>query len=350
MTERVRVGVVGATGYTGAELLRLLLGHPHAEIQAVVGHSKAGEPVSSVLPSFRGRLDGKVEAFDAASLAERTDVCFLALPHGASAQTARALRAEGVVVMDLSADFRLRDPATYKTWYGEHAAPELLASAVYGLVELAREDLRTADLVAVAGCYPTASTLAAAPLLHAKLADPQSIIIDAKSGVSGAGRSPSPSTQFSETAEGLRAYKTGGTHRHVPEIEQTLSAVASETVRVTFTPHLVPMTRGILATVYATPARSGVTAEEATAAASKLYAGSPSVTVLDPGTNPDTAWVRGSNRAFVSYGVDARTGRIVGQSVIDNLVKGAAGQAIQCMNVRFGFDEGAGLGAVAVWP
>jgi N-acetyl-gamma-glutamyl-phosphate reductase len=346
----VRVGVVGATGYTGAELLRLLLAHPHAEIAAVVGHSKAGESIGNVLPSLRGLLPGAVQAFDADALAKATDLCFLALPHGASAEPAKALLERGVKVFDLSADFRLKDLAAHAAWYGAHHAPDLAARAVYGLVELHRESIRNADLVAVPGCFPTCSTLALAPLVKARLVETTGIIVDAKTGVSGAGRSAATTTHFPETSEGVRAYKSAGAHRHTPEIEQELGLLAGAPVTLTFTPHLVPMTRGILATCYAGRSSAQVTAQACTDAARALYQGSPSVTVLDAGAHPDTLWVRGSNRAYVSYAVDERTGRVIAQSVIDNLVKGASGQAIQCMNVRFGFPEGAGLEAPAMWP
>ncbi len=341
--------VVGATGYTGAELVRLLHGHPHIELGPLVGSSTAGRTIADVLPSLAGVVAGSIEGFDAASIARRADVAFCALPHGASAPTVAALREAGVVVFDLSADFRLRELEVYTQWYGAHGAPELLSSAVYGLVELHREALRRAELVAVPGCYPTASILALAPLLSAGLVEPEGLVVDAKSGVSGAGRKPGAATHFAEVAEGLRAYKAGGLHRHTPEIEQALGAVAGRSVTLTFTPHLVPMSRGILVTAYAA-ARPGVTAERCTDAARRLYEGSPSVVVRDAGTHPDTLWVRGSNRAQLAYHLDGRTGRVIAMSVIDNLVKGAAGQAVQGANVRFGFPEGAGLQALAAWP
>ncbi|HEY8428641.1 MAG TPA: N-acetyl-gamma-glutamyl-phosphate reductase [Sandaracinaceae bacterium] len=346
----VRAVVVGATGYTGAELVRLLLGHPGVELAGLVGHSTAGEPVSAVLPSLAGIVSGTVAPFDARAIAEQADAAFCALPHGASADKVGALREAGLVVFDLSADFRLRSLDTYRQWYGEHGAPERLAEAVYGLPELYREALRTADLVAVPGCYPTSAILPLAPLLREGLVElDQPIVVDAKSGVSGAGRPPKPRTHYPETAESLRAYSIAGRHRHTPEIEQELSAAAGREVRVVFSPHLVPMTRGILSTIYLRP-RAGVDAGRCTEAARGLYEGSPSVHVLAPNECPDTLRVRGSNRAHLSYTSDERSGWIVAQAAIDNLVKGAAGQAVQCMNVRFGFDEGAGLGQPALWP
>ena len=348
--EKVRVAVIGATGYTGAELLRLLVAHPRVEITRVVGHGKAGLPVADVLPSFHGVLGGTIAAFDADDVRAHAEVAFLALPHGAAASVAKELRARGVLVIDLSADFRLRDRALHAQWYGEDHAPELAREAVYGLPELHREALRRADLIAVPGCFPTASTLALAPLLGDRLVLTKGLIIDAKTGVSGAGRTPLPNTHFPETSEGVRAYKSAGQHRHGPEIEQELSAVAGEAIRVVFTPHLVPMTRGMLATAYAIAIDESVTAARCTEAARVLYANSPVVVVLEPGSHPDTLWVRGSARAHLSYARDERTGTIIAQAAIDNLGKGASGQAVQCLNIRFGFPEDLGLPAVALFP
>jgi N-acetyl-gamma-glutamyl-phosphate reductase len=327
----------------------LIHGHPRLRVTRIVGQSSAGEKVSAALPSLAGLFDGEVVAFDADDVAGAAEIAFAALPHGASAGVVRDLRARGVRVLDLSADFRLDDPAVYAEWYGEHLAPELFGTAVYGLVELHREALVGAELVAVPGCYPTASILGLAPLLAERLVAPDGIVIDAKSGASGAGRKPGPGTHLPEVGEGIRAYKSAGAHRHTPEIEMVLSEIAGAPIRVTFTPHLVPMTRGILATGYVM-AEPNVTAARCTEAARARYEGSPSVVVLDPGAHPDTAWVRGSNRAFISYGHDARTGRIVTQTVIDNLVKGAAGQAIQCLNVAMGWPEGEGVSHAPMWP
>ena len=345
----IRTIVVGGTGYTGAELVRLVLGHPSLQLVSIVGNTTAGQAVADVLPSLRGIVEGAVQPFDPDTVAAQADVAFCALPHAASAEAVSALRKRGQKVFDLSADFRFEDLSVYEAWYGKHPVPERLSEAVYGLVELHRDELRDADLVAVPGCYPTAATLALAPLVKNGLIRTDGIVVDAKSGVSGAGRAVSSATHFPETAEGVRAYKAG-VHRHGPEVEQELSRLAGGPVKVTFVPHLVPMTRGILATCYAQPADATVTAAACIEAARALYARSPSVHVLDQGQHPDTLWVRGSNRVHVGYAQDPNSGTVIAMSAIDNLVKGASGQAIQCLNVRFGLDEGAGLQAPAQWP
>ena len=350
MTDKpIRATVVGGTGYTGAELVRLALGHPSIELTAIVGNTTAGEPVDKVLPSLQGVMGGVVQPFDPDVIAKAADVAFCALPHAASAAAVSALRERDVPVLDLSADFRFDDLSVYEAWYGKHPVPERLSEAVYGLVELHREELVGADLIAVPGCYPTAATLALAPLVNSGLIKTEGIIVDAKSGVSGAGRALSGATHFPEVAEGVRAYKAGA-HRHGPEIEQELGRLAGDAVRITFVPHLVPMSRGILATCYGQPAAGSLTAEACTEAARTMYADSSSVHVLEVGQHPDTLWVRGSNRVHVAYAQEPNSGTIVAMSAIDNLVKGASGQAIQCLNVRFGLDEGAGLEATAQWP
>jgi len=345
----IRATIVGGTGYTGAELVRLVIAHPSLELASIVGNSTAGQAIGEVLPSLRGIVEGAVQPFEPDAIAEDADLAFCALPHSASAAAVGALRQRGQKVLDLSADFRFRDLSVYEAWYGKHPVPERLSEAVYGLVELHREELRHADLIAVPGCYPTASTLALAPLLKNGLIRPDGIAVDAKSGVSGAGRGLSAATHFPETAEGVRAYKAGA-HRHGPEIEQELSRLAGAAVKIAFVPHLLPMTRGILATCYARPVDSKATAAACIEAARALYEGSPSVQVLDEGEHPDTLWVRGSNRVHVGYAQDRGSGTLIAMSAIDNLVKGASGQAIQCLNVRFGLDEGVGLQAPAQWP
>jgi N-acetyl-gamma-glutamyl-phosphate reductase len=333
----MRAAVIGASGYTGAELVRLLLGHPDVSLTGLYARASAGQPIAALLPQLAGVLDRTLEPVDVDAIAAHADVAFSALPHGESAPIVAGLAARGVRVLDLSADLRLHDPAAHRTWYGADPAPELRARAVYGLPERHRARLRDAALVAVPGCYPTAAILAAAPLMP--LVDGP-LIVDAKSGVSGAGRTPGTATHFPEIAEGIRPYKVAGTHRHTAEMEQELGA------RVSFTPHLAPMSRGILACVYARP-RAPV---DFHAEVARAYAGEPFVTVLPPGAVPDTAHVRGSNRAHVAVHHDRRADLVVTMAAIDNLVKGAAGQAVQCMNLMLGLAETAGLAAVATFP
>lgn len=347
----LRVAVVGAAGYTGVELLRLLLEHPHARIVAVYGRSRVGESIAEIFPSLAGRLELALRALDVDELADSADVAFLSLPHGESAPVAHALAERGVLVCDLSADLRLRDARVHTEWYGgADADSPLRARAVYGLPERHRAELATARVIAVPGCYPTATILAIAPLLARGLVSPDGLIVDAKSGVSGAGRTPALAAHFPEAGEGLRPYKVAGTHRHTPEIEQELALAAGRELRLTFTPHLAPMSRGILACVYATPTSPTRAAAEYQAALVEAYADEPFVVVLPPGQLPDTAAVRGSNRAHVAVALDARAGRVLAIAAIDNLVKGAAGQAIQCMNLARGLPERAGLDGAALFP
>jgi N-acetyl-gamma-glutamyl-phosphate reductase len=350
----LRVGIVGASGYTGAELVRLVTLHPLLELSYVGARDKAGLRLAEVLPATTGipNLGDRVlDAFAperAAALRDEIDVAFTALPHAASAKAGKALFDAGIRVVDLSADFRLRDAKTYAAWYGDHPATELLAVAVYGLPELHREALRGARLIAAPGCYPTSSILPLAPLLRAGLIEHDGLIIDATSGVSGAGRSPGPSTHFSETAEGLRAYKVAGTHRHIPEIEQELSRVAGESLRVAFTPHLAPHIRGISTTAYAR-VKAGTTAEACRSAARDLYR-EGLVSVLPEGRLPDTLWVRGSARAHVAYAIDERVGTVIALCALDNLAKGASAQAIQALNVSLGWPDALGLPEVGLFP
>lgn len=363
MRPRVPVAVVGASGYTGSELLRILLHHPDVEVVSVTAKRAAGQRLDQVFPQLRGVSTASIDTFDAAQVAARAQVAFAALPHGESARVVAALHERGVTVLDLSADFRLRDAALWRQWYGdaehaEHPAVGLLRQAIYGAPELHRAELvRAAEaraagqvpLVAVPGCYPTATLLAIAPLVRAGLVEPGELIVDAKSGVSGAGRSPGLGTHFAEIAEGLRAYKVGGAHRHTPEMEQELGAVAGQPLTLLFTPHLVPMARGILSCVYARPRGDGDPARFHRALVD-AYRDEPFVSVLPPGALPDTAHVRGSNRAHVTAVYDARSRRVLALGAIDNLVKGAAGQAVQCMNLVLGFDETAGLLQAPMFP
>jgi N-acetyl-gamma-glutamyl-phosphate reductase len=342
MTKEVPVAVVGASGYTGAELLRLLAVHPHVRIAGVYAKRAAGERLPAIFPQFAGRLDLEIRAFDAAEIAAAARVVFCALPHGESSPIVAQLYDRGLTVLDLSADLRLHDPAAYKEWYGHDAHP-LCQEAVYGIPELARRELRDVRLWAVPGCYPTASLLALAPLVDAGLVSREGLIIDAKSGVSGAGRAATQSVHFSEIGEGVRAYKVAGAHRHTPEIEQGLGARG-----IVFTPHLLPMTRGILATCYAAPTDPTRPAAAYRDALAARYAGRAFISVID--TPPDTAHLRGSNRAHVFATFDARARRVVAMCAIDNLTKGASGQAIQCMNLALGLPETAGLDGVGVFP
>lgn len=346
---KLRVALIGATGYTGAELLRLLAVHPHVEVTLAVARKEVGKPLAELFPHLTGRTSLVLEAFDPDEVARRADVAFLALPHGTAAASAKPLLERGVKVLDLSADFRLKDPATYAAHYGgAHPHPELLSEAVYGLVEHHRAELPGRALVAVPGCYPTAVSLGAAPLLRAGLAHPERILASCLSGVSGAGREAKVSSLFCEAGEGASAYGVA-VHRHQPEMEQELSLAAGAPVSLTFAPHLVPMSRGIHATVVL-DLKPGIEAADVERAFAQAYAPGGFVQWLGLGRHPSTAWVRGSNRCLVSAAVDARLGRVIVTSVIDNLVKGASGQAVQCLNLVAGFPETAGLEGGTAFP
>ena len=358
--ERLRVGIVGAAGYTGAELLRLIHGHPRLELTFVAARERAGQKLAEAVPSTAGvpRLGDRVlETFDpsnAGTLRQRCDVAFLGLPHEASGPAAEALLAAGLVVVDLSAAFRMKEATSYEPWYGHRHATALSQKAVYGLPELHRSELRGARLIATPGCHVTSALLPLAPLLgHRGSGDEpliarDGVVVDTKTGVSGAGRSPSASTHFAETAEGARPYKVAGAHRHTPEIEQELSILAGGSVRVLLTPHLVPMTRGLLSTCYAR-ALPGTTAEACRAAARAFYR-EGLVTVLDGDHLPDTLFVRGSARAHVAYALDVRTGFLVSMCAIDNLARGASAQAVQALNVSRGWPDALGLPEVGLFP
>lgn len=338
----MRVAVFGASGYSGLELLRILLRHPKAELIAVSSEQRAGVPVSSAFPSLRGLLEMRFEAARPDALAGRVDVVFTALPHAASAPIVASLRKAGLTVIDLSADFRLRSADAYTKWYGPHPAPELFGKAVYGLPELRREEIRHAEFVASPGCYPTSVLLPLAPFLREGLLETGTILADSKSGVSGAGRTLEEQYLFAELDENCRAYKVGGSHRHVPEIEQEASVLAGEPVRIGFVPHLLPAIRGIATSVYARPKRK-LGADDAHAVLAAAYRGERFVRVLPPGETPSLASVRGSNFCDVAATVDERTGLVILLSSLDNLVKGASGQAVQCMNLMRGLPEEAGL-------
>jgi N-acetyl-gamma-glutamyl-phosphate reductase len=354
MPATLRVGILGAGGYVGSELVRLVHQHPQLSLVMVGAREKAGKRLSEVLPGalgVAGLSDLMLEAFEpeqAPELAKRIDVAFLALPHAASARAGKALFEAGVKVVDCSADFRIKDAATYQKWYGEHPATELLGKAVYGQPELHRAELKGARLIAAPGCHVTTSLLPLAPLFKSKLIEAAPVIIDSKTGVSGGGRSPAPAFHFPETHDGIRPYKVGSTHRHTPEIEQELSLVAGAAVTVCFTPVLVPMSRGILVTAYVKP-RAGVSADACREAANDLYAGGL-VTVLPAGMLPDTLWVRGSARAHVAYVLDEHAGMLLAMCAIDNLARGASAQAIQAFNVSQGWPDALGLPELPLFP
>lgn len=342
---RYSAGVIGASGYAGGELVRLIDAHPDLDLAVIAGHSAAGRPLGEVhphLPDGERILQSQDEA-----LAIDVDLMFLALPHGASAEPAVELVGRGIKVADLGADFRLTDPAVYAAAYGSpHPHPDQLGGWTYGLPELNRTELAGADCTAVPGCYPTAAVLALAPLAAGSLIDTAGIVVDAMSGVSGAGRGVKKHLTFGAVDEGVRAYAVG-THRHRPEMEQALATTTTASVRVSFTPHLVPMQRGLLTTCSA-PVRDGVARDDLTAAFGKAYDDEVFVDVVpDP---PQTRWVVGSNRCLVSVQLDEHSGRAIVTAAIDNLMKGAAGQAVQCANLMLGLEEPAGLTTAGWMP
>ncbi|MCX7897203.1 MAG: N-acetyl-gamma-glutamyl-phosphate reductase [Rhodocyclaceae bacterium] len=341
----IRVGIVGGTGYTGVELLRLLARHPEVELAAITSRSEAGKTVAQLFPSLRGEVHLVFSDPSAAEL-ERCDLVFFATPNGVAMQQARALLEAGVRVIDLSADFRIRDVALWEKWYGmKHAAPDLVAEAVYGLPEMHREAIRHARLVANPGCYPTAVQLGFMPLIEAGCVDLMHLIADAKSGVSGAGRKAELHILFAEASDNFKAYAVPG-HRHWPEIRQGLTALAKQPVGLTFVPHLTPMIRGIHATLYARITRE----EDFQRLFEARYADEPFVDVLPAGSHPDTRSVRAANVCRIAIHRPQDADMLVVLAVIDNLVKGAAGQAVQNMNLMFGFDECLGLTGLAVLP
>ncbi|AEH45241.1 N-acetyl-gamma-glutamyl-phosphate reductase [Thermodesulfatator indicus DSM 15286] len=345
----LKIAIIGATGYTGLELLRILAKHPEVEIVSVTSRQEAGKKVREVFPFESYFAELVFEEPDVSKIAPRVDLVFLCVPHGAAAETARAFLEAGVKVIDLSADFRLKDAAVYESWYKtKHPCPELLSKAVYGLPEIYREEIKGASLVANPGCYPTASILPLVPLLKEKLIEPQSIIIDAKSGVSGAGRSAKLRLIFCEVNEDFCAYNVA-VHRHTPEIEQELNQASGFSFHINFTTHLVPMSRGILATSYA-EVKEGVTERDLREALKSAYAREPFIKILDEGLYPQTAHVKGTNLCLIGLKFDPRTGRAIIISAIDNLVKGASGQAVQNMNLMAGFPETLGLEKRPLFP
>lgn len=344
----IKVAIIGATGYAGIETLRLLLNHPKVTIERVVSQTYKGQEISKVYPTLKNIFDKKCCELDVLDIAKSCDVAITALPHGASKSVIPTLIENGLKVIDLSADFRYNDEVVYKKWYGEeHQSPELLKKSVYGLCELYRDKIKKSSLIGNPGCYTTCSILGATPLLHYKLVDTKNIIIDAKSGVSGAGRGLALDYHFCECTENTKAYKIA-THRHTSEIEQELSAVANEEIMVSFTPHLIPQKRGILATIYANLVKN-VTDDEVLKLYKSFYKDEPFIRILDENELPETNFVAGSNFVDIGLKIDKRLNRIVVVSCLDNLIKGAAGQAVQNLNIMFGFDEKQGLMAPGLY-
>ncbi len=343
----IKVGIVGGTGYTGVELLRLLAQHPEVDVDVITSRSEAGLAVSELYPNLRGHYDRLAFSDpDPARLAD-CDAVFFATPHGVAHALAGDLLERGTRVIDLSADFRLADAAEWAAWYGQpHGAPELLADAVYGLPEVNREAIRQARLIAVPGCYPTAVQLGLLPLLEHRLIDVEHIIADCKSGVTGAGRGAKVGSLLAEASESMKAYGASG-HRHLPEIRQGLVRAAQGPVGLTFVPHLTPMIRGIHATLYG---RLNGDVEDIQALFEQRFAAEPAVDVMPPGSHPETRSVKGANLCRMAVHRPGDGDTVVVLSVIDNLVKGASGQAVQNLNLMFGFDEMAGMQAPALLP
>ena len=345
----IKVGIIGSTGYAGNELVRILHGHQDAEITWYGSRSYVDRKYADVYQNMFQIVDDVCKDDNMQALAEEVDVIFTATPQGFCASLLDEAILSKVKIIDLSADYRIKDVATYEKWYGiAHQSPQFLKEAVYGLCEVNRKDIKGARLLANPGCYTTCSILTIYPLAKEGLIDMNSIIIDAKSGTSGAGRGAKVENLFCEVNENMKAYGVT-THRHTPEIEEQLGYASGEQVLLNFTPHLVPMNRGILVTAYAT-LKPGVTEEEVRNAYEKYYAGEKFVRVLQPGVCPQTKWVEGSNYVDVNVKVDPRTNRVVMMGALDNLVKGAAGQAVQNMNLMFGLDESEGLDLVPMFP
>ncbi len=345
----LKVAIVGASGYTGVELVRILHCHPEVAVTCVTSERSAGKRISDIYPGLRGRCELVLENLEPVRVAGKADFIFTALPHKSAMEVAPTFLKLGKSLVDLSADYRLHDALEYEKWYEPHLNPDLLGKAVYGLPEIRRAKIAEAELVANPGCYPTSIILGLAPLLKKKLIDPATIVADSKSGVSGAGRGAKVDSLYCEVNEGFKAYGVGGVHRHIPEIEQELGLLAGRKLTITFTPHLTPMDRGILSTIYAAPVKT-VTAAELVRLYNDFYKGEPFVRVLPEGSFPSTAFVRGSNFCDIGVTVDTRSGRVIVVSAIDNLVKGASGQAVQNMNLMCGFPETMGLEGLPLFP
>ncbi|MDY3341648.1 MAG: N-acetyl-gamma-glutamyl-phosphate reductase [Lachnospiraceae bacterium] len=345
----IKAGIIGATGYAGAEIVRLLMGHPEVEIKWLGSRSYIDQRYADIYRNMFQIVEDICKDDNLDKLAEEVDVIFTATPQGFCASVINEEILAKVKVIDLSADFRIKDVAIYEKWYGiEHKSPEYIKEAVYGLCEINREDIKKARLVANPGCYTTCSILSLYPLVKEGLIDPSTIIIDAKSGTSGAGRGAKVDNLFCEVNENMKAYGVA-THRHTPEIEEQLGYAAGQEIVLNFTPHLVPMNRGILVTAYAS-LKEKVSYETVKAAYDKYYEKEKFVRVLEKDVCPQTKWVEGSNYVDVNFKIDERTGRVIVMGALDNLVKGAAGQAVQNMNLVFGLDESTGLDLVPIFP
>lgn len=349
--ERVSVGIVGASGYGGVQLVRLLQDHPKVKITYLGGESSAGKPFCSLYPHLSDCVDLVIEPIELDKIASKCEVVFLSLPNGLAHEMVPQLIEKGCKVLDLSADYRFFNLETYKNWYGgERNDHAIAASAVYGLPELYRDRIAQAQLIGCPGCYVTASLLALSPLLKQGLIDPNTAIIDAKSGTSGGGRQAKVSLLLAEADSSLCAYSVGGHHRHTPEIEQICSDLAGHDITVQFTPHLIPMVRGILATVYATLRDPGLVREDIITIYKAFYRNAPLIKILPGGSYPQTKWACGTNLCYLGIEVDQRTGRVIIMSAIDNLIKGQAGQGVQCMNIMMGWDETLGLPQLSFYP
>ncbi len=344
----IKAGIYGGSGYTGQELLRILMGHPETEIVAVTSRKYKGASIAEIFPVFTNLTD--IEYIDASPdmVADLCDVVFLALPHGEAMSVAPAFLEAERKVIDLSADFRIHDVEVYEKWYIKHTAPELLDKAVFGLPEMHRKEIKQAEFVANPGCYPTGIILGLAPLLREQCIDTGTIIVDSKSGASGAGREVQLGTLFCEVNEGFKAYKVAS-HRHTPEIEQELSLLAGHEVKISFTPHLIPVNRGMLNTIYA-QLKKDITVEEIHSIYTIYYENEPFVRTYKEGTFPNITSVSGSNYCDIGVTIDKRTGRVIIISAIDNLIKGASGQAVQNMNLLFGLPEDTGLKTISIFP
>lgn len=344
----IKASIVGSTGYAGEELTRILLNHPKAEVTHVTSHSFTGQRYDSIYQSFNKRFDNICEEEDIEKLAEDSDVIFIALPHGIASKRITSEILDKVKIIDIGADFRLKSQKVYEEWYKtEHYSPDILKESVYGLCERKREKIKNARLIANPGCFTTCSILSLSPLVKENIIDLNSIIIDAKSGVTGAGRTLDLGTHYSECNETTKTYKIAS-HRHTPEIEQELSELADQEITLSFTPHLIPMQRGILATCYATLKDSSITYEDIKEVYKKHYEKEYFIRLTEKGIFPETKWVRNSNYCDIGFAIDRRTNRIIVVGAIDNLIKGAAGQAVQNMNILFGTEETLGLENIPV--